>query len=136
MPYESTWTVYAGDTDYSGRIYTSVVIDYVIRTIEDFRASVGFPNERFEQGPVVPPARNINIDYLGAIRVDDTLTITLTPTVGETSVTHGLTGTVDGDIVFDGQFTVVYIDTETENPVPVPDDIVPELERIGGTEKD
>jgi len=130
MPYESTWTIYAGDTDYSGRIYTPVVIDYVIKTLGEFRAGVGFPNERFETGPVVPPARHIDIDYLGAIRVDDELTIALTPTIGETSVTHAFTGTVDGDPVFEGELTVVYIDTETEAPVPVPEELVPELERI------
>ncbi|MFC7131538.1 MULTISPECIES: acyl-CoA thioesterase [Salinibaculum] len=132
MPYESTWTIYAGDTDYSGRIYTPVVIDYVIKTLGEFRGGVGFPNERFETGPVVPPARHIDIDYLGAIRVDDDLTIALTPTIGETSVTHAFTGTVDGDPVFEGELTVVYIDTETEAPVPVPEELVPELERIAG----
>jgi acyl-CoA thioesterase FadM len=97
---------------------------------------VGFPNERFERGPVVPPARNIDIDYLGAIRVDDALKITLTPTVGETSVTHAFTGTVDDEVVVEGELTVVYIDTETEEPVPVPDDLVPELERIGTASDD
>lgn len=132
MPYESTWTIYAGDTDYSGRIYTPVVIDYVIKTLGEFRAGVGFPNERFETGPVVPPARHIDIEYLGAIRVDDELTITLTPTVGRTSVRHTFTGTVDGETVFEGELTVVYIDTETEEPVPVPEDLLPELERIAG----
>lgn len=132
MPYKSTWTIYAGDTDYSGRIYTPVVIDYVIRTLGQFRASVGFPDRRFETGSVVPPARHIDIEYLGAIHVDDELTITLTPTVGLTSVTHAFTGTVDGVTVVDGKLTVVYIDTETEEPVPVPDELVPELERIAG----
>lgn len=130
MPYESTWTIYAGDTDYSGRIYTPVVIDYVIKTLGEFRAGVGFPNERFETGPVVPPARHIDIEYLDAIRVDDELTITLTPTVGRTSVTHAFVGTVGGETVFEGELTVVYIDTETEEPVPVPEDLLPELERI------
>lgn len=130
MPYESTWTIYAGDTDYSGRIYTPVIIDYVIKTLGEFRAGIGFPNQRFESGPVVPPARHIDIEFLDAIRVDDELTITLTPTVGSTSVTHAFTGAVDGSVVFEGELTVVYIDTETEQPVPIPDDLIPELERI------
>lgn len=130
MPYESTWTIYAGDTDYSGRIYTPVVIDYVIRTLGEFRAGVGFPNERLENGPVVPPARNVEIEYLDAIRVDDDLTIALTPSVGSTSVTHAFTGTVDGERVVEGELTVVWIDTETERPVSVPEELIPELERI------
>lgn len=132
MPYESTWTIYGGDTDFSGRIYTPVAIDYVIRTLEEYRSSVGFPDRRFEQGPVVPPARHIEIDYLGAITVDDELAITLTPTVGRTSVTHAFTGRVDGETVFEGSLTVVFIDSETEEPVPVPDELVAEHEKIAG----
>jgi acyl-CoA thioesterase FadM len=134
MPYESTWTIYAGDTDYSGRIYTPVIVDYVIKTLGEFRTSVGFPNGRFEAGPVVPPARHLDVEFLGAIRVDDELTIALTPTIGSTSVTHAFTGTVDGAVVFEGELTVVYIDTETEQPVPVPEELVPELERIGAAD--
>ena len=130
MPYEKTWTIYAGDTDYSGRIYTPVVVDYVIRTLASFRRGVGFPNKRFETGPVVPPARHIDIEYLGAIEVDDELTIELTPTIGDTSVTHAFTGTVDGERVFDGELTVVFVDTETEEPVPVPAELIHELEQI------
>ena len=130
MPYQSEWTVHAGDTDYSGRIYTPVVIDYVIKTLSEFRATVGFSDERFEHGPVVPPARSIDIEYLSAIRVGDVVTVTLTPTVGNTSVTHAFTGTVDGETVFDGSLTVVYIDTETETPVSVPKELVPELRAI------
>ncbi|WP_458210632.1 acyl-CoA thioesterase [Haladaptatus sp. NG-SE-30] len=135
MPYESKWTIYAGDTDYSGRIYTPVVIDYVIRTLGEYRSSVGFPNSRFEHGPVIPPARNIEIDYLGAITVDDELKITLTPTVGTSSVTHEFTGSVDTDIVFEGTLTVVYVDSETEEPVPVPDELVAEHNKIAAEDK-
>jgi len=124
MPYESTWTIYGGDTDYSGRIYTPVAIDYVIRSITEYRSGIGFPNSRFEQGSVVPPARNVEIEYLGAITVDDELTITLTPTVGTTSVTYEFSGQVDGELVFRGSLTAVYIDTETEESVPVPPELV------------
>jgi acyl-CoA thioesterase FadM len=131
MPFEATWRIYAGDTDYSGRIYTPNAIDYVIRTLSEFRRGVGFADEDFEHGPVVPPARHVDIDYLGAIRVDDELTIALTPTVGETSVTHEFTGHVDGELVIEGHLTAVFIDTETEEPVPVPPALVEELEAIG-----
>lgn len=135
MPYESTWRIYAGDTDYSGRVYTPVVIDYVIRTLGDFRSSVGFPNERFEEGPVVPPARHVDIEYLDAIRVDDELTITVTPSVGSTSVTHAFAGSIDGELVCEGELTVVWIDTETEQPVSVPGEMVSELEQVAETDR-
>lgn len=130
MPFERTWRVYTGDTDYSGRIYTPTVIDYVIRTLAELRRSLGFPNRRFESGPVVPPARNVTVDYHAAIRVDDVVRIALTPTVGTTSVTHAFTGHVDDELVFEGELTVVYIDTESEAPVPVPSELADELSAI------
>jgi len=51
-------------------------------------------------------------------------------TVGTTSVTYAFTGHVDDDLVFKGELTAVFIDVETEEPVPVPDELVEELKAI------
>jgi acyl-CoA thioesterase FadM len=130
MPYERTWRIYAGDTDFSGRIYTPNAIDYVIRTLAEFRRSAGFPDRRFENGSVVPPARNVEIGYVAPIRVDDRVRIVLTPTVSTTSVTHAFTGHVGDDLVLEGELTAVFVDRETGEPVPVPTELVEELERV------
>lgn len=112
MSFEYTWKVYAGDTDYSGRIYTPAVIDYVIRTLQEFREAVGFSNERFQREGFIPPARNIDVNYLAPIRVDDVLTITLDPSVGTTSMTYDLSGTTDRDRAVEGALTTVFVDSE------------------------
>ncbi|MEF8814573.1 MAG: thioesterase family protein [Halovenus sp.] len=122
MAFEKEWKIYAGDTDYSGRIYTPVVVDYLIKTLQDFRASIGFPNERFESGEYIPPARNIDINYLSAIRTGDRVGITIDPTVGTTSITYDVVGEVDGKAVFDGTTTTVFIDKGSQEPIPVPEE--------------
>lgn len=123
MCFEQTWTIYAGDTDYSGRIYTPVAIDYALRTLQEFRASIGFPNKRFEREGYIPPVRNIDLNYLSAIQVDDQLTISIEPSIGETSMTYEVTGTVGETNVLEGTITAVYVDTEREKPISVPKDI-------------
>lgn len=47
MSYEYEWKVRAGDTDYSGLLYTPRLVDCVIHGIEALRAEVGFTNEFF-----------------------------------------------------------------------------------------
>lgn len=121
MAFEKEWKIYAGDTDYSGRIYTPEVVDFLIKTLQDFRASIGFPNERFESGEYIPPARNIDVNYLAAIRTGDRLAVTIDPTIGTTSVTYEVGGEVEGTAVFDGTITTVFIDKESQEPIPVPE---------------
>jgi acyl-CoA thioesterase FadM len=118
----STWTVRAGDTDYSGRIYTPVVVDFVIKTIQDFRAHLGFTNNRFQAETYLPPAVNVDINYRAAIRVDDRLRISLDPSIGSSSVTYAVTGSVEGTPVFEGTVTTAFVDKETQEAIPVPDE--------------
>jgi acyl-CoA thioesterase FadM len=122
MPFEETWTIYAGDTDYSGRIYTPTVVDYVVRTLQEFRMTLGFPNERFQEGEYLPPARNVDIDYLGRIGVDDRLTVALEPSIGTTSVTYDVTATTENGRVVEGSVTTVFVDSDTEESIPVPEE--------------
>lgn len=122
MPFERTWRIYAGDTDYSGRIYTPVVVDYVIKTIQDFRRSFGFSNQRFQSEAFIPPARNVTIDYVGSIETEDLLLIELDAHVGTTSITYHVHGEVDGTDVCHGTVTTVCVDKETGEPVSVPDE--------------
>jgi len=129
MPFEHSWKIYAGDTDYSGRIYTPVVVDYVIMTLQEMRDTVGFSNQRFEKETYYPPARNVDIDYLDAIRTDDNLRIQVRPVFGTTSVTYNVAGYVADTAVFEGSLTTVFIDKESEKPIPVPEEYKQEMGR-------
>ncbi|WP_435158238.1 acyl-CoA thioesterase [Haladaptatus sp. DFWS20] len=122
MAFEFTWTIYAGDTDYSERICTPVVVDYVVRTLQEFRSSIGFTNKRFQHEAYIPPARNVDIDYLAPIWADDELTITLDPSIGTTSMTYELTGTTERSHAVEGSLTTVFVDSNSGEPIPIPEE--------------
>jgi len=134
MGYEYEWRVRAGDTDYSGLIYTPEVVNCVVEGIEDARATVGFPNERFQELPYIPPVVNVDIDYLESIRVSDVLSVTLTPTVGESSVTYDATATLNGEPAFEGTVTTVFVENESGNAIPVPNEFERKIRRYGRRE--
>jgi acyl-CoA thioesterase FadM len=129
MAFEKTWNIYVGDTDCFGLIYTPVVVDYIVRTLEDFRKEMEFPIEIRPDSHVIAPARNVNVNYEGNIRPNDDLTITLQPNVGTTSITYDITGKVQDEVVVEGELTCVYVNTADNQPTPVPDEI---RERISG----
>lgn len=123
MPFEKTWRVYVGDTDCFGLMYTPVAIDYIIRTLEDFRREMGFHDEITSEGNVIAPARNVNVNYVGNILPGDDLTIHMRPSVGNTSITYAVTGNVADEQVVEGELTFVYFDRAANNVTPVPETI-------------
>lgn len=62
---------------------------------------------------------NVDVNYRESIWVDDRVTVALEPSLGTTSVTYEVTGTVDDEVVFDGSVTTAYIDKETHQPIPI-----------------
>lgn len=124
MGYEVEWTVRAGDTDYSGLIYTPVVTDRMLRAMEAVSMDAGVPRRYFGgEGDVMAPAVNVEVDYLAPLRVDDEVTIEVTPAVGTTSVTFEQVGrTADGE-AFRGHVTIVFVDREDFEPIPVPGEV-------------
>ena len=123
MEFERSWKIYVGDTDCFGFVYTPVVVDYAIRTLQDFREALGFTNDYYQENGFIAPARNVDIDYVGNVVADDDLAIRLVPVVGSTSITYEVTGTVEGDLVFEGSMTMVYVSREDNDPIEVPDEI-------------
>jgi acyl-CoA thioesterase FadM len=123
MGFERSWKIYVGDTDCFGRVYTPVVVDYAIRTLQDFRADLGLDVDFYLENDVIAPAKNVDIDYEGPIEPDDTLTIALDPTVGKTSITYAVDGTVAEERVARGSMTMVYVTRSGGEPVRVPEEV-------------
>lgn len=130
MAYQSEWKVRAGETDYSGLIYTPDVVEFVVQTLQDFRAEIGFSNVRFRELDYIPPIVNVDVNYRDSVWVDDRVTVALVPSPGTSSVTYEVTGTVDGDVVFDGSVTTAFIDKETHEPISIPEAFSEAVERF------
>ena len=123
MPYRYEWTVGVGETDFSGRIYTPELIDCLAEGLEGMMCEVGYgPKRAFEEG-IVYPAVHTEAEYLSPIGLNDNVSVTMVPTIGTTSVRTETDGHIDGEKVFWGEITAVFVDNETSETVPVPDDV-------------
>lgn len=120
MQQEYNWTVRAGDTDFSGLIYTPTVIDQVIRHIEAFREHVGLPHDFFTERGLILPTVNVEANYRSPVRLEDDVTITIQLTLGETSIVFSAAGRVGERDVFDVTLTNVVTDHSTLQSVQIP----------------
>lgn len=123
MAFEFETIVRAGDTDVTGSIYTPQVVDWLARGLHDIRSAAGYSYNAYEEMGIASAAVNVNVDYLAPIRIEDTVTIEMTPEIGETSITFQSTGTVEGTPVFDGSITLAFIDAENREAVSIPDEL-------------
>lgn len=123
MHREYNWTVRAGDTDFSGLVYTPAVIDQVIRRVEAFRQHAGLAHEFFTEHGLILPTVNVEANYRSPVRLEDDVVLTLAPEIGRTSVVFRAEGRVDGREAFDVRLTNVVTDRQTLRPVAVPDEV-------------
>ncbi|MFC6954746.1 thioesterase family protein [Halorubellus litoreus] len=123
MAFEFETIVRAGDTDVTGSIYTPQVVDWLARGLHDIRSAAGYSYGAYEEMGIASAAVNVNVDYLAPIRMEDTVTVAMTPDVGETSIRFDSTGTVEDTRVFQGSITLAFIDAETRDAVRIPDDL-------------
>jgi acyl-CoA thioesterase FadM len=123
MAYSYTWTVRTGDTDFSGLVYTPAVIDCVVRGMEKLMTEIEFSPTAAQERGLLYPAVHAEADYVDSFGVDDTVTVTLVPCVGDTSITLTARGTLNNELVFTAELTLACIDAASSEPTPVPSDI-------------
>lgn len=122
MAYQYQWDVTAGDTDYSGRIYTPAAVDCMCRAIELMLIDVDLHVEedvvpRGIQLPVVHTA----VDYLAQFGSGDRIDVHVTVSIGETSLVFQAVGHGVNKPVFEGETVMATVDEEVGDAVSVPD---------------
>lgn len=119
MVYTYQWRIRSGDTDFSGLVYTPEVIDCMVVAVQEMLEEVGYPHTTAMDEGIQYPAVRAEADYLGAITIDDLVSVEITPDVGTTSVTFRAVGTVS-EVAFEGSVTLVFVDADSGEPVEVP----------------
>lgn len=124
-PFKTQRTVLFGDCDPAGAIYTPRVAHYVVEAVMEFQASrLQGPAARkiFDMG-VLPPARNLSVDFMAPLTWDDRIEMEVTcTTVGTTSFTCAVTARrEDGVVAFQARLTQVCVSPETRRPVALPE---------------
>lgn len=123
MGYSYEWRIRPGHTDFSGLVYTPELADGVLEAIEALLHDIEQPFAQYASTDFLSPTVNLNLDYLAAMEVGDRIQMHVTPEIGTTSVTFGVTGSCCGEDTFRGSLTVAFIDQETSESIRVPDDI-------------
>lgn len=124
MVYVYEWKIVAADTDFSGLVYTSAVVDYVLRAVNELMDEIGYAAYRIEEREnLLTPTVQTCVEYHAPMRVGDIVTIELVPEVSNTSITFNATGQLEGNPVFTAELTSVFMDASTNESVPVPDDV-------------
>lgn len=122
MVYQYQWDVTAGDTDYSGRIYTPAAVDCMCRAIERLMIDVDLSvpdtlaNRDF-QLPVV----HTEVDYLAELSAGETVNTETNVTIGDTSLEFKVVGYHSDDPAFEGHTRMVLVDETQDDTVSVPD---------------
>lgn len=122
MAYEFDWKLRAADTDFSGRVYTPAALDYTLRAINQLMEDIDNSAYQIqEREGLFYPVRSASVDYLTPLAIGDEVTIHLTHEMGMTSITFQAEGRKDCGVAFEAEMTVVFVDAESGESVPVPD---------------
>lgn len=124
MAYEYEWKIVAADTDFSGLVYTSAVVDYVLRAVNQLMAEIDYAAYQIEDREnLLTPTVQTSVEFQEPMEIGDELTIELVPTISTSSITFRATGRLEGRQTFDAELTSVFVDASTKESVPVPEEV-------------
>lgn len=112
------------DTDTQGIVFNANYLVYVDDALTDFFEQVGLPFGDLAAKGVDPVVAHAECDFRSAGRIGDTLVTTVRPGgFGNTSLRFDFDITEEGSdrVVASGHEIYVMVDSETHQPVPVPD---------------
>lgn len=124
MAYEFQWRARSSSVDETNHIYYPRLFDDIDDGIEALLEEIGYPLHR-----LIPdvkralPVVHAEADYLDPISFGDTVSCSLVPHVGESSIEFRGTGRVDEAQVFEATIVRVFVDMETFEKRPLPEDM-------------
>ena len=130
MSYETEWTLRFGDVDPAGILYYPRLFDRVVRGYEELMIEAGWPVSELIDGGTGMPIVNVEADLFSPARHGQTLDITLSPTVNESSVVFEVRFDHDGETVARAQQTMVTIDLDSFETRPVPEELRTALQAV------
>lgn len=108
------------DIDDMGHVNNAVYVTYLEEARTDyFRAVLG---ERVREVDSV--VANHTLDYRRSITLEDDVTVAVgIDDLGETSLTLSQEVRADGEVAATAETTLVVLDSETREPMPIPEDV-------------
>ncbi|MBK7945484.1 MAG: acyl-CoA thioesterase [Flavobacteriales bacterium] len=114
------------ETDQMGQMYYGRYAElFEVGRVEALRA-LGFPYRRIEERGVMLPVRDLHVRYHKPVRYDDEIIVRTTiaePLSVRIRFTYELLNE-DGELLTEGETTLVFVDAGTKRPCRAPDDLV------------
>jgi len=109
-----------GDTDASGRIFYTSLLDHFDAAGTEFMRHLGLSYGAL--GDVAFPRVHVECDYTSPLVFDDLMDIAVTvERVGRTSFTLAFDVSIDGRNAARGKLVIVTIDRATQRAIPLPE---------------
>lgn len=115
----ATW----GECDPAGIVYTPRFADWTVEALERlFSSTLGISWSQLHRSfGLGAPMVSLKIDFTSSVRPGDEVEIHLRIVkIGRTSLTAGVTGSVQGKQCFRSEITTVFVDTQKNVPAPIP----------------
>lgn len=114
------------ETDQMGQMYYGRYAElFEVGRVEALRA-LGFPYRRIEERGVMLPVRDLHVRYHKPVRYDDEIIVRTTiaePLSVRIRFTYELLNEA-GELLTEGETTLVFVDAGTKRPCRAPDDLV------------
>jgi acyl-CoA thioester hydrolase len=131
-PFAFALRVYYEDTDAAGVVYYANYLKFMERARTEWLESLGFPLAAFEQAHRVAfVVRHVEVDYLRAARLNDTLTVTvevLDRGAARLVLRQGINR--GSEALTDARVTLACVDARAMKPRRIPDPLVTALENM------
>jgi 4-hydroxybenzoyl-CoA thioesterase len=128
--YERDWTVRFSDTDPFAIAHYPRIIDAVHETSDMFMEEIGYPlwDLSMDHG-IGLPIVEIDVQFEQSVDAGDTVSIRVTPDLGERSVRFEYVGRCDGTDMFSGYEQRVCVPKGGDSAIALPDDLRRAMEK-------
>lgn len=131
MAYELTWNARSSSIDETNHIYYPELFRFLDDGIEALLQEIGYPlSELILQRGQALPIVHAEADYHSPIKFGDKVLCEIDPEPSESSVRFQGSGTVEGDKVFTATIVRVFVDTDSFNKQPLPEQLRDRLDKI------
>lgn len=116
--------VYIEDTDAGGIVYYVNYLKYMERARTEFMRSLGYGKTAIFSDDKMFVVHSANVQYLGAARLDDELTVTAVPLkVARSNIVFEQCVSRGGEPLCRGQVRIACVDRGSNRPCAMPDEM-------------
>ncbi|HNI37072.1 MAG TPA: tol-pal system-associated acyl-CoA thioesterase [Pseudomonadales bacterium] len=131
MNFAVTVRVYIEDTDAGGIVYYVNYLKFMERARTEFMRALGYGKTAIFSDDKMFVVHSANVQYLGAARLDDELSVTAVPLkVARSNITFEQSVFRGGELLCRGEVRIACVDRATQKPCAMPDAMFEQVKQL------